>query len=258
MAKKRTKAKDHPPQSKPRSRKKASPRVPATKGMRLPGIPLKRDEAMALLDACPGTWTGVRDRALLTLLWRSGLRISEALALTPTEVDQDRRLITVLRGKGSKYGVAAMDRAAFTALRPWERIRTDLLKAKSTHPLFCTRTLSRMDPSHLRHLLPKLAKKAGITRRVHPHCFRHTLAAEMAAANVQMPIIQAQLRHSNLNTTNTYLAHIAPEQLTRALEDLDDWNRDAAVTNTEGQTPSEPKQPKKPKKRRKKAPPRTG
>ena len=80
-------------------------------------------------------------------------------------------------------------------------------------PLFCTRYGSRMQVSYLRTVLPRLAKQAGITKRVHPHGLRHTHAYELMMEGVEMPIIQRQLGHSSLATTDRYLNHIAPKQV---------------------------------------------
>lgn len=208
-----------------------------------------------MLDACSSTWAGIRDRALLTLLWRSGLRISEALALRPNDLDHNFGTIRVLHGKGDKSRTVGMDEKAFAALQPWEKIRGDL-GAKLSNPLFCTRTLKEMASSYVRQLLPKLAKKAGVTKRVHPHGFRHTCAAEMAAEGKPMNVIKAQLGHADLGTTSTYLDHIAPTHLVEAMQSRPPWDRVGDAPNTTQSTASKPKQPQKTRKRKKKAPPR--
>ena len=70
-----------------------------------------------------------------------------------------------------------------------------------------------MSNSYLRSVLPQYAERAGIAKRVHPHGFRHTHAYELAMEKVEMPIIQRQLGHSSLATTDRYLNHIAPRQV---------------------------------------------
>ena len=69
----------------------------------------------------------------------------------------------------------------------------------------------------MRHLLPRLAAKAGIEKRVHPHALRHTHAAELAREGVPLNLIQAQLGHSNVATTSRYLAHIAPVEVSETM-----------------------------------------
>ncbi len=67
-------------------------------------------------------------------------------------------------------------------------------------------------------MLPRLAKRAGIEKRVHPHALRHSHAAELARERLPVNLIQAQLGHSSLATTSRYLAHIAPEELVEAMQ----------------------------------------
>ena len=69
----------------------------------------------------------------------------------------------------------------------------------------------------MRRLLPRLAARAGIEKRVHPHGLRHTHAAELAAEGKPLNLIQAQLGHASLATTDRYLCHIAPQQLIDAI-----------------------------------------
>ena len=80
-------------------------------------------------------------------------------------------------------------------------------------PLFCTLAGDRLDPSYVRRLLPRLAVRAGIEKHVHPYGLRHTHAAELAAEGKPVNLIQAQLGHASLATTDRYLRHIAPQQL---------------------------------------------
>ena len=77
-------------------------------------------------------------------------------------------------------------------------------------PLFCTLDGNLLKPSYLRTLLPRLAKKAGIEKRVHPHGLRHTHAYELMMEGVPVPIIQQQLGHTSLATTDRYVSHLAP------------------------------------------------
>jgi len=84
-------------------------------------------------------------------------------------------------------------------------------------PLFCTLDGSPMKQSYVRTLLPRLAEKAGIEKRVHPHGLRHTHAAELASEGVPLNVIQVQLGHSNAATTSRYLQHIAPQQVIDAM-----------------------------------------
>lgn len=84
--------------------------------------------------------------------------------------------------------------------------------------VFCTLQGEPMETAYVRALLPRLALKAGIEKRVHAHGLRHTHAAELAREGTPLNLVQAQLGHSSLATTDRYLRHIAPEELVRAMK----------------------------------------
>ncbi len=192
-------------------------RVPANKGMRYPAEVLTPDEVRALLARCSATSsTGKRYRALITVLYRTGVRASEALALRPKDVDLREGTIAVLSGKGGRRRTVGIDPGATRIVDAWFTRRAELGLPDSA-PLYCTLKGTPMPPSQLRALLPRLARKAGIAKRVHPHCLRHTHAYELMMEGVAMPIIQQQLGHVSLGTTDRYLAHIAPKDVIEAI-----------------------------------------
>ena len=95
-------------------------RAPANKGRRFPAELLSPEEVRALLRACSSRApTGIRNRALIAVLYRGGLRISEALALHAKDVDQAAGTVTVLHGKGDQRRTVGMDPAAFALLERW-------------------------------------------------------------------------------------------------------------------------------------------
>jgi integrase/recombinase XerD len=89
--------------------------------------------------------------------------------------------------------------------------------------LFCTRTGAPLDTSYVRAMLPRLAKKAGVQRRVHAHIFRHTFAVELAREGVPMPLIQRLLGHASLATTSVYLSSLAPEEALNIVREREEW-----------------------------------
>ena len=191
--------------------------APANKGRRYPAELLSADEICALIRACSSRApTGVRNRALIAVLYRAGLRVSEALALHPKDVDQAAGTVTVLHGKGDKRRTVGMDPAAFALLERWlDRRRA--LGLSGRRPLFCTLKGQAIAASYVRRLLPRLVARAGIEKRVHAHGLRHAHAAELAAEGVPVNVVQAQLGHGSLATTDRYLRHIAPRERVEAM-----------------------------------------
>jgi site-specific recombinase XerD len=92
------------------------------------------------------------------------------------------------------------------------------LDLSSRAPLFCTLKGTPLKPSYVRTLLPRLADKLGIEKRVHPHGLRHTHAFELMMEGVPMPVIQRQLGHASLATTDRYLSHLAPKDVVEAMQ----------------------------------------
>ncbi len=190
---------------------------PANAGKKLPPEPLTPDEARTLLRACSRRApTGVRNAALLAVLYRGGLRVSEALALEPKDVDRKHGTVRVLHGKGDRARTVGLDAGAFALVERWLEKRK-ALGIKRSAPLFCTLDGRPVDSSYVRHAVKRLAARAGIEKRVHPHGLRHTHAAELAREGVPMNVIQAQLGHSSLATTSRYLAHVAPQHVVDAM-----------------------------------------
>lgn len=188
---------------------------PPNKGRKFPPEPLTPREVLALIDACAKGSAGARNRALIALLWRTGLRVSEALALYPKDIDLDRGAVMVLHGKGDKSRVVGIDAAAAALLRPWMDARKKL-GLTFREPLFCV--ISRpsvgkpMHSAYVRNLFKELAAKAGIERRVHPHGLRHTHAFELAGERVDLRVIKEQLGHTSLSTTARYIEHLNPAE----------------------------------------------
>ena len=196
---------------------KGTGRPHPNQGQRFPPEVLDGDEVRALIKAASGRApTGIRNRALLAVLYRGGLRVSEALALEPKDVDRKHGTVRILHGKGDRARTVGLDAGAFALVERWLEKRK-ALGIKRSAPLFCTLDGRPVDSSYVRHALKRLAAKAGIEKRVHPHGLRHTHAAELAREGVAMNVIQAQLGHSSLATTSRYLAHVAPQHVVEAM-----------------------------------------
>ncbi len=177
---------------------------------RRPPEVLTETEAIALIKACSGRApTGVRNRALIAVLWRSGLRISEALALELRDVDLQAGTLRVRHGKGDKSRTVGVDEQTAALLARWLDRRRKLSPGARA-PVFCTLAGGRVDTSYVRHLLPRLAAKAGLDRRVHAHGLRHTYASELAREGTAINVIRDALGHTSLAVTDRYLRDVAP------------------------------------------------
>jgi site-specific recombinase XerD len=188
-----------------------------SKPTRYPVELLAPDEVQALMDVCGRRApTGVRNRAMICLLYRTGLRIAEALRLAHKDISLDTRSLVVLHGKGNKRRVVGIDDAVTAELRRWFAAKRKIKLGLAT-PVFCTLDGEPVQGAYVRMLLPRLAKRAGILKRVHAHALRHTFSSELASEGVPINVIQQALGHSSVQTTSRYLDHIAPMQVIHTL-----------------------------------------
>lgn len=181
---------------------------PGNYGRKFPPEPLTADEVLRLLAACPDSKAGIRNRALVALLWRTGLRIGcEALRLKPHHVDFSARRVTVLQGKNGKRRIVAVDSFALLHLSPWLMERS-MLGVPDTAPLFCS--VSKPNPgrplwsAYVRDVFHELGRRAQVPKRVHPHGLRHSLTCDLIRAGFPLSHAQAQLGHSSIATTAIY------------------------------------------------------
>lgn len=133
------------------------------KGAKYPVEILERREVEALLAGCGTSPTGRRDRAVLTLLWRSGLRISEALALRLADVNLSAGTVRVLHGKGGKARTVALGALARSALEAWLAVRP-----VGRGPLFCpiSKPGQPVKSNHVRNRLRRLEPRAHLVLRI--------------------------------------------------------------------------------------------
>ena len=156
---------------------------------------------------------GLRTRALIVVLWRAGLRISEALSLTESDLDPARGSILIRRGKGGRRREVGLDAWAWRHLNAWLEIRV----AMRVGALLCVidgPTQGRPWSATAAHAtLRRLAAGAGVRRRFAPHQLRHAHAVEMAREGVPLLVIQRQLGHANLGITSIYLQGIDSSEI---------------------------------------------
>lgn len=188
----------------------------ANKGLTLPAEVFSKDEVERFLGTfSKKSFTGRRNESMFLLALRCQLRCNEITNLRVSDVDFDRRSITVLKGKGGKRRVVGCDAGTLQKLKDYLELRT----SKSQF-LFVSHTGKRLDNSYLRKLASRHGVKAGIEKRVHVHGFRHTGACMLADAGVSMRIIQKQLGHSSLAVTDRYLDHLGAGEVVDALQDV--------------------------------------
>jgi site-specific recombinase XerD len=151
---------------------------------------------------------GRRLRGLIIVLWRAGLRISEALAITESDLEVTRGSVLVRRGKGGRRREVGMDEWAWDQLRPWVEARVSF----PVGPPFCMingpTAGRRWSSTQVRIALRRTATQAGVRRRFAPHQLRHAHAVEMGWEGVPLNVIQRQLGHANLGVTSIYLQGI--------------------------------------------------
>ena len=149
---------------------------PRNKGMRYPADPPTVEEIVLVMRHAGDRPHGLRLRGLIVVMWRAGLRISETLALTESDLDADRGAILVRHGKGDKRREVGMDQWGWELLRPWLAYRVQI----PVGPLFCVidgRTRGRpLTTTSVRQQLRRTAAKAGVRRRFAPHQLRHAHA----------------------------------------------------------------------------------
>ncbi len=156
---------------------------------------------------------GKRDKAILELLFSTGLRISELCSLSIDDIDLTREEFSV-RGKGDKIRVVFLSDTAKAALKEYLKSRKDLddamfvrygRKANDGGDL-------RISPRAVQRLLKKYAAEAGITRKVTPHVIRHSFATDLLSNGADLRSVQALLGHANIGTTQVY-THVTDKHL---------------------------------------------
>ena len=181
---------------------------------RLPTF-LTQDEILKLIQA-PDTSTivGIRDRAILELLYAAGLRLSEVTNLNVGDLDLNSRQIRAW-GKGSKERMVLIGKPAAEALKRYLRqSRTRLLGKKSTQALFLNRFGERIAERRIQYIIKKYARQAGLDMRVYPHMLRHTFATHMLDGGADLRVVQELLGHARLATTQIY-THVSQNQIRR-------------------------------------------
>ncbi|MGN0070453.1 MAG: tyrosine recombinase [Atopobiaceae bacterium] len=171
-------------------------------------------EADRIIEACPDTPEGMRDRAFLELLYATGARISEAAALDMADIDSEQMLVHLF-GKGSKERIVPIYRSALEAVERYERKARPIFLAGAegeTDALFLSVHGRRMSADALRRRFRRALAQAEVDPTYTPHSLRHAFATELLSGGADMRSVQELLGHESLATTQIY-THLSIDRL---------------------------------------------
>lgn len=179
---------------------------------------LHYDEIERLLDAIPeDTESGLRDRAIIELLFSGGLRVSELCALNRDSINLERKEFMV-RGKGSKDRPIFIDQSTADCIKDYLAARHDSLPAlflnnsKNQQAVDTSGNFRRLTPRSIERIVKKYARAAGITKHVSPHTLRHSFATDLLMNGADIRSVQSLLGHSDISTTQIY-THVTDPHL---------------------------------------------
>lgn len=184
---------------------------PPKLGEKLPDT-LSIEEVGALLDACPDdTPAQLRDKALLEVLYATGARISEVLALVVDDIAETRNFIKVT-GKGDKQRVVPVGGAAQRALEAYLVRGRPALSAGKSHAVFLNKRGGVLSRQSAWTIIKDAASRAGIDKDISPHTMRHSFATHLLEGGADVRTVQELLGHASVTTTQIY-THVTPENL---------------------------------------------
>ena len=181
-------------------------------GRKLPKS-LSQADVNALLEAPQtGDVFGLRDRAMLELLYATGLRVSELVGIELTQVNLRQGVVRV-SGKGNKERLVPLGEEAISWLQRYlSESRSQLVEGKPSRSVFVTRRGGAMSRQSFWYLIKKYARRAGINSDLSPHTLRHAFATHLLNNGADLRVVQMLLGHNDISTTQIY-THIATERL---------------------------------------------
>lgn len=172
-------------------------------GRYLPDV-LSADEVVAIIDSVDlSSWQGVRDRAILEILYGCGLRVSEAAELTVSGLYLNDGFVRVI-GKGDKERIVPLGDMAADAVTAYLEVRPEPRDSASDDILFLSRLGKSMSRVAIFNMVKKQTQAAGIQKEISPHTFRHSFATHLIENGADLRVVQEMLGHESIVTTEIY------------------------------------------------------
>ena len=180
--------------------------------MRLPDTVSREEMNRILSGPDHSTPSGLRDRAMLELLYATGLRVTELISLSMNSINWQVGFLAVM-GKGGKERVVPVGRTAYDFVRRYvDEARPKFVRSKTTEVLFLNPFGRAFTRQGLWKIIVGYAQKAGLQKNVHPHTFRHSFASHLLEGGADLRAVQVMLGHSDISTTQIY-THVTRERL---------------------------------------------
>jgi integrase/recombinase XerD len=184
---------------------------------RLPGILTGEEIDLLLAQPDPTNSLGLRDKAMLELLYATGLRVSELTGLRLVNINLDGGYVRTM-GKGSKERMVPMGDIARVAIKTYlYNARPDLLKGRNSQCLFLNSRGKQISRQGFWKIIGKYGILAGINKRITPHSLRHSFASHLLEGGADLRSVQVMLGHSDISTTQIY-THVSRERLKKVHE----------------------------------------
>jgi tyrosine recombinase XerC len=198
---------------------------------RLPVV-LSHDDLAALIDSADATTPqGLRNRAILELMYASGVRISEAAGLNVKSLDIGEATL-VVRGKGNKERMVLVGGPAIRALKRYLAHARPKLAVGAEEALFLNRDGARLSARSIQKIVREHALKAGLDERVWPHLLRHSFATHLLDGGADLRVVQELLGHASAQTTQIY-THVTEERQRETMKQAMEKARENLVTQLE-------------------------
>ncbi|HTC35038.1 MAG TPA: site-specific tyrosine recombinase XerD [Bryobacteraceae bacterium] len=180
---------------------------------------LNKQQIDDLLASCDGSKPqGLRDRAMLELLYASGLRVSELCGVRVSDLEMNMGVVRVV-GKGNKHRIVPVGKSALAAVERYlGNGRPQMLKGRASPYLFVTNRGGAMTRQCFWTLLGAYGKKAGIFHNLTPHVLRHTFATHLLEGGADLRSLQSMLGHADISTTQIY-THVVRSRLRRTVDE---------------------------------------